>query len=37
MDIIYWFHIILILEKILEKRKDNMINDEETFYQLNDN
>ena len=36
LDIIYLFHIILLFEKILERKKDNILNEEETFYQLNE-
>ena len=36
LDIIYLFHIILLFEKLIEREKDKILNEEETFYQLNE-
>ena len=37
MDIVYLFHIILLFEKELGRKKGNFIPEDETFFQLNDN
>ena len=36
LDIIYFFHIILLIEKIISSEKDKMIIEDETFFNLND-
>ena len=37
IDIVYLFHIILLFEKELGRKKSNFIPEDETFFQLNDN
>ena len=37
MDIIYLFHIFLLIERMVGRKKDTIVNDEDMFFVLNDN